>query len=162
MKNTSIIQALVNHGTRTQSTGDTCSTSVLPRLPSLCYYVCSMQRCSGPSECRSRSRLSIVAHTTVSRMRKDSRPSRMKSKAFALGRLLTYPRLHYPVAHIVNYVWAAGPLGPNILLFIGFIYASLHCWANKYYFRPPFCTSLSCVCFPRADWYDRWEPSRRP
>lgn len=73
-----------------------------------------------------------------SRMRRGSASFPFKSKIFALARLSTYPRLPYGVAHAVNYVWAVGPLGPNILLFLGLLYASLYCWANPYLFRPPF------------------------
>ncbi|KAG9052245.1 hypothetical protein FS842_010248 [Serendipita sp. 407] len=72
------------------------------------------------------------------------------SKLTALLRLLTYPRLPYPIAKIVNYVWTIGPLGPNILLFIALLYTSLYCWVNEYYYRPPFYGSPPLAL--RSEW----------
>ncbi|KAG8830618.1 hypothetical protein FRC17_004625 [Serendipita sp. 399] len=68
-------------------------------------------------------------------------PPIVPTKLIALLRLLTYPRLPYPIAKIVNVVWTIGPLGPNILLFIALVYTNLWCWVNEYYYRPPFCIS---------------------
>ncbi|KIM21864.1 hypothetical protein M408DRAFT_18293 [Serendipita vermifera MAFF 305830] len=73
-----------------------------------------------------------------SKMRNNSPTPTFKSKIIATARLLSYPRLPYPTARIVNYLWAVGPLGPNILLFIGFLYFNLYCWVNPWYYRLPF------------------------
>ncbi|PVG01315.1 hypothetical protein CPB86DRAFT_97231 [Serendipita vermifera] len=72
------------------------------------------------------------------RMRNPSPPSYVYTKFAAMARLLTYPRLPYYLARFVNHLWAVGPLGPNIMLFLLFVFTSFYCWINKYYYRPPF------------------------
>lgn len=74
-------------------------------------------------------------------MRAGPKLSSFHLKVMAISRALTYPRLPYPIARFINYLWAVGPLGPNILLFILLIFTSFYCWINEWHYRPPFCKS---------------------
>ncbi|KIM23350.1 hypothetical protein M408DRAFT_77606 [Serendipita vermifera MAFF 305830] len=85
-----------------------------------------------------------------SKMRSGSQISPLKSRIIATARLLTYPRLPYSSARVLNYVWAIGPLGPNIILFIGLLFVSMYCWVNSYYYRLPFYGSPAIAL--RSEW----------
>ncbi|PVF99996.1 hypothetical protein CPB86DRAFT_256586 [Serendipita vermifera] len=86
----------------------------------------------------------------VFRMRSNSPSSPLHSKLISFLRVLTYPRLPYPVARIVNPIWTVGPLGPNILLFIVLVFISMYCWVNEYFYRSPFYGSPPLAM--RSEW----------
>nr|XP_019043738.1 hypothetical protein I302_08319 [Kwoniella bestiolae CBS 10118]OCF22668.1 hypothetical protein I302_08319 [Kwoniella bestiolae CBS 10118] len=76
----------------------------------------------------------------------------IRSKAYiklsAISRLLTYPQL--PHRGWVSYIWTFGPLGPNILLGAGLIFATGFTFINEYYYYPPFYGSAPL--YLRSEW----------
>ncbi|WWD04408.1 hypothetical protein V865_002477 [Kwoniella europaea PYCC6329] len=75
-----------------------------------------------------------------------------KSKVYvniiSLLRMLTYPQL--PHRQWLTWIWTFGPLGPNILLFAGLIFATGFTFINEYYYYPPFYGSAPL--YLRSEW----------
>ncbi|OCF78055.1 hypothetical protein I204_02061 [Kwoniella mangroviensis CBS 8886] len=75
-----------------------------------------------------------------------------KSKIYvnvtSLLRMLTYPQL--PHLQWLTWIWTFGPLGPNILLFAGLIFATGFTFINEYYYYPPFYGSAPL--YLRSEW----------
>lgn len=70
------------------------------------------------------------------------------SRVVAVLRLGTYPRL--PHHQLASMLWTFGPLGPNLLLVAGLLFASCLTWINKYYYYAQFYGSAPL--YLRSEW----------
>ncbi|KIY46543.1 hypothetical protein FISHEDRAFT_60309 [Fistulina hepatica ATCC 64428] len=61
-----------------------------------------------------------------------------QDKVYAVFRYLTYPRLPTSVSRFITSWYKAPSLGPTLLLAAGFVFTTLYCFADTYYYRPPF------------------------
>ncbi|KAK0459862.1 uncharacterized protein EV420DRAFT_294365 [Desarmillaria tabescens] len=62
----------------------------------------------------------------------------LQDKSYALFRLLTYPRIPISVNRFISPWYTAGNQGQTLLLAAGFLFTTLYCFADTYYYRPPF------------------------
>lgn len=74
--------------------------------------------------------------------------SKVYNKAAAASRAMTYPQLK--PSRALSLMWTFGPLGPNILIFIGLLFSSCVTWIAKYYYYAPFYGSAPL--FLRSEW----------
>jgi hypothetical protein len=73
---------------------------------------------------------------------------RLYTLTAAFLRVLTYPR--FRPHSLIDWVWTFGPLGHNLLLIAGLLYASCFTWINQYYYFPPFYGSAPL--YLRSEW----------
>ncbi|KAK0228685.1 ferric reductase NAD binding domain-containing protein [Armillaria fumosa] len=62
----------------------------------------------------------------------------LQDKFYAFFRLLTYPRIPISVNRFISPWYTAGNQGQTLLLAAGFLFTTLYCFADTYYYRPPF------------------------
>ncbi|KAG7447938.1 uncharacterized protein BT62DRAFT_965662 [Guyanagaster necrorhizus] len=62
----------------------------------------------------------------------------LQDKFYALFRLLAYPRVPTSVNRFISPWYTAGNQGQTLLLGAGFLFTTLYCFADTYYYRPPF------------------------
>ncbi|KAK0459861.1 ferric reductase NAD binding domain-containing protein [Desarmillaria tabescens] len=62
----------------------------------------------------------------------------LQDKFYALFRLLAYPRIPTSVNRFISPWYTAGNQGQTLLLAAGFLFTTLYCFADTYYYRPPF------------------------
>ena len=77
--------------------------------------------------------------------------STLYSKVAAVSRALSYPSLPPTGRFSLLYLlWTFGPLGPNILLGLGLVFASGFTWINQYYYFAPYYGSAPL--YLRSEW----------
>ncbi|WRT69878.1 uncharacterized protein IL334_006869 [Kwoniella shivajii] len=67
----------------------------------------------------------------------------------AISRLFTYPQIPRYQDYL-SWLWIFGPLGPNLILFAGLVFASCFTFINEYYYYPPFYGSAPL--YLRSEW----------